>query len=91
MPTGKTVQKRMRQNVKKCLLNKSMKSAMKTQLKKFQKLIDNGNLDGAKKEFSLTVSTLDKMAQKGIIHENNINRKKSKIQQALNTLLADKK
>ena len=84
----KTTAKRMRQNEKKRTHNKSIKSNMKTQIKRMNSYIESDNLEGAQLEFTKTISTLDKVAQKKILHRNNISRKKSKIARKYNQLVA---
>lgn len=88
MPKAKrTVKKRIRQNLKKRLRNKSLKSTVRTQIKKFQKLIETGNLESAKQELSKTMSTIDKTSQKGVMHDNTAARKKSQLHLKFNELV----
>ena len=73
---------------KKRIHHKSIKSNMKTQLKRMNSYMESDNTESAQLEFSKTISTLDKVAQKKILHRNNISRKKSKIARKYNQLLA---
>ena len=66
------------------LRNASAKSHMKTTIKKFIKVVDNGTRT-AKESLVKAISTLDKAAKKGIIHKNAAARKKSKLQKMYNT------
>jgi small subunit ribosomal protein S20 len=62
--------------------NKSYKSSVKTLLKKTLTSLTNTNKENTgaiKNLISLTYSRIDKAVQKGIIHPNNGNSKKSKI------------
>ena len=77
MPNLKSAIKRVRQEKKKNLHNKSYKSMVKTTIKKFLDHIKKEELDKAKAALPGTISVLDKAAQKGIYHMNNISRKKS--------------
>ena len=88
MPTSKSAKKRVRQNVKCRLINRSHKSALKTQIKKFILAIQSKNIADAENHFSLTTKKLDKVATKGIIHKNTASRKKSRLARVLNKLKA---
>jgi small subunit ribosomal protein S20 len=71
-----SVQKRIRQAEKARLRNKHYKSLMKTMMKKV-KAADTK--DAAEPLFRETVSIIDSIASKGIIHRNNAANKKSKL------------
>ena len=89
MPNLKSAKKRMRQNDKLRLHNKSLKSAMKTQVKKFLKYIHDNDMENVRAEFPRTISTLDKIAQKKILHKNNVARQKAALHKRYNLFLAN--
>ena len=60
--------------------NREMRSALRTAIKNIRAAIDAKDLDGAKKQLPETVSIIDKMAAKGIIHDNAAARHKSRLQ-----------
>jgi small subunit ribosomal protein S20 len=67
------------------LRNRAYKSTVKTLIKKALISINNLNKDNAstvKSLISLTYSKIDKAIQKGIIHSNNGNSKKSSLAKA---------
>ena len=64
--------------------NKSTRSALKTNITKAEKLIFNGEIDEAKKVVEEAVASLDKAANKGIIHSNNAARRKARLMKKLN-------
>ena len=66
MPNIKSAKKRVLVNAKKANINKSEKSEVKTYIKNFNLLLDNGNLEEAEKVLSKTVSVIDKAVTKGI-------------------------
>ncbi len=66
--------------------NKAEKSAMKTQIKKFDKAVQEGNKEEATKLYPTTCAVIDKTASKGAIHKNCANRKKANLAKELNTL-----
>ena len=55
------------------------RSRLRTALKSIRASLDAKDLDGAKTALNATVSLVDKMAGKGIIHRNAAGRYKSRI------------
>ena len=79
MPNIKSAKKRVLVIEKKTQQNKAIKSALKTQIKKFLASVENGNKEEATKVYSETVSAIDSAASKGILHKNNAANKKAKL------------
>jgi small subunit ribosomal protein S20 len=75
----KSALKANRQNIKRRLHNRQMRSRLRTALKAIRASLDDNDLDGAKEALSKTVSIVDKMATKGIIHRNTAGRYKSRL------------
>lgn len=88
MPTSKSAQKQERASERRQLRNKSVHSQCKTNIIKAEKLIFSGQLDSAQKAVRVVISSLDKAAEKGIIHPNNAARRKSRLIKKLNNALA---
>lgn len=86
MPIMKSAKKRLRQNIKHNLRNRSYKSALKTQVKNFLGVVKEGNVQAAKEELRLTVKKLDKAASKGILHKKTASRKKSRLTKKFNQI-----
>ena len=84
MPNIKSAQKQMRVAERRRLGNKSVRSLCKTNITKAEKLIFSGELELAQKAVVAAVSSLDKAAEKGIIHPNNAARRKSRLMKKLN-------
>ena len=84
MPNTKSAEKQMRATEKKRLRNKSVKSLAKTNIVKAEELIFSGKLEAAKDAVVTAISSLDKAAEKGIIHPNNAARRKSRLLKKLN-------
>ncbi len=80
MPNIKSAIKRVKVNEKKNLRNRMIKSAMKTQVKKFETALAAGEVDG--KLLSATQGAIDKAVTKGVIHKNAANRKKARLAKA---------
>ncbi|MDX9701728.1 MAG: 30S ribosomal protein S20 [Candidatus Auribacterota bacterium] len=90
MPSSKSAFKRMRSNEKKRMINKVRKSGVKTILKKTIQAISDKDADAVKQLLPQVFSKLDKAAKSGVIHKNNINRKKSFITKLASTVLSEK-
>ena len=75
----KSALKANRQNIKRREHNRQLRSRLRTALKAIRASLDDNDIDGAKKALSATVSIVDKMATKGIIHRNTAGRYKSRL------------
>ena len=75
-----------RQSVKHREHNREFRSKLRTALKAIRAALDAKDVDAAKGQFRGTVSLIDKMAQKGIIHDNAAARYKSRLQARLTKL-----
>ncbi|MFQ6122682.1 MAG: 30S ribosomal protein S20 [Dehalococcoidales bacterium] len=84
MPRSKSAQKQARVAEKRRLRNKSVRSQAKTKITKAEKLIILGELEAAREAVVAAISSLDKAAEKGIIHPNNAARRKSRLMKKLN-------
>ena len=88
MPGSKSAQKQARVAGKRRLRNKSTRSLCKTNTTKAQRLISSGELEPARQAVVAAISSLDKAAEKGIIHPNNAARRKSRLMKKLNKALS---
>ncbi len=86
MPNIKSAKKRVLVIEKKTMQNKALKSAMKTQVKKFLTAVEAGDKELATKLYPETVSVIDGVASKGIIHKNNASNRKAKLAKKLNAM-----
>ena len=75
----KSALKANRQNIKRREQNRHMRSKLRTSLKAIRASLDAKDVDGAKAALNQTVSLVDKMATKGIIHRNTAGRYKSRL------------
>ena len=75
--------KRVRQNEKRRKRNRSNRSALRTQIKKLRTAIEAGKLEDARALLPATISMVDVMVRKGVIHENAGNRYKSRLSKHL--------
>ena len=75
----KSALKANRQNVKRREHHRQMRSKLRTALKSIRASLDAKDVGGAKAALKQTVSIVDKMATKGIIHRNTAGRYKSRL------------
>ena len=83
MAQNKSAIKRDRQNVKRNAHNRARRSKMRTLIKK---VMTSTNKDEALASYKETVSYLDRMSVKGVIHVNNAARKKAQLTRHINAL-----
>ena len=72
----------MRQEKKRRLHNRMVKSTVKTAITKARQAITGG--DQAEEAVVQAISELDRAAKKGVIHRNNASRRKSRLMKQLN-------
>jgi small subunit ribosomal protein S20 len=80
----KSALKANRQNITRREHNRNLRSKLRTALKGIRASLDAKDMTAAKAALGKTVSIVDKMATKGIIHRNTAGRYKSR----LSTLVA---
>lgn len=68
-----------RQNVKRREHNRQLRTRLRNALRDIRSAIDAGTPDQVKDAVSQTVSLVDKMAGKGLIHRNTAGRYKSRL------------
>lgn len=83
MPQHKSSIKRVRQDIKRRLHNRGLRSRMRTLIKNVLKSTEK---ESAEKNLNDAVSYLDRMAAKGILHKNNAANKKSTLVKFVNNL-----
>ena len=86
MANIKSAKKRVLVNQKKADRNKSIKSAVKTSIKKVEATVVAKDKEAAVAALANAISTIDKAATKGVYHKNNAARKVSRLSKAVNTL-----
>lgn len=85
MPNSASASKRLRQTKVRQARNKTIKTAMRTQVKKVLTAVSDGDNEKAEVEFKLAAKKLDQAGAKGVIHKNVAGRKKSRLQKAIKT------
>ena len=84
MPGSKSAQKQVRVTERKRLRNRSITSLCKTNITRAERLIFSGELEAAQEAVAVAIASLDKAAEKGVIHPNNAARRKSRLMKKLN-------
>jgi len=80
--------KRIRQSEARRAKNKSEKSNMKTNIKKYANALTAGDVQNAETALRKSISTIYSTAGKGIIHKNQAARRASRMAKKLNALKA---
>ena len=86
MANKKSAIKRMRQNEKQRLHNRLFRGRARTEVKKARLALESGELEAAREATNTAVVALDKAASKGVIHQNNAARRKSRLMKRLAAL-----
>jgi small subunit ribosomal protein S20 len=87
MPNTKQAEKRMRRDAKRRLRNRYHISRMRTYIKKFRKMVQEGKLEEAKQFLPEVISVIYHTASKGVIHKNEASRRASRLNLLLNKAL----
>lgn len=72
-----------RQNVKRREHNRALRSKLRTALKDIRGALDANDMAAVKSKWRTTTSLIDKMAGKGVIHDNAAARYKSRLQKQI--------
>lgn len=86
LPNIKSAKKRVLVNKAKALQNKATRSALKTDIKRFEVAVTEGNRSEAEGAYKMAVKAVDKAVCHGILHSNNAAHKKSGMTLKLNKL-----
>ncbi|HWP94158.1 MAG TPA: 30S ribosomal protein S20 [Gammaproteobacteria bacterium] len=86
MANTRQAKKRARQAEAHRLHNASLRSLLRTSIKKVIKAIQSGNRTEAQSAYQAAVPIIDRMANKGIIHKNKAARHKSRLNERIRAL-----
>lgn len=84
MANIKSAQKRIKVTAIKTAANKSIKTEIKTYIKRFEAAVEGNNFDEAKELLNLVDKKLKRAAQKNIVHKNTASRKVSRLTKKMN-------
>jgi small subunit ribosomal protein S20 len=86
MANSAQARKRARQAVQRRSLNMSQRSELRTAVKSVRKAIAAGDKAAAQAVFKQSMSVIDRIADKGIVHKNAAARNKSRLSAAVKAL-----
>jgi len=81
-----SAKKRVRQNEKSRIINRSRKRQIKTQVKRFEATLEKADVETASEQLRLLTKKLDKTAATSTMHKKTAARKKSRLAKKLNAL-----
>lgn len=84
MPNIKSAKKRMRQNETRRVRNRLITTATRTAVKKVRRALEDGNAADAKAFLPDAVRSLQRAANKGVMHANTASRKVGRLVKAVN-------
>jgi small subunit ribosomal protein S20 len=88
MANHQSALKRIRQNQKRYLHNRTFRNRARTLVKKAEAAISSGDLDTAREATRSAVRDLDKLASRGVVKKENAARRKSRLMRKLASLEA---
>jgi len=88
MPNIKSAIKRVSVIEKKTARNNMIKTGYRTAVKKFEKAVEDANVEEATKLYAEATKKIDQACTKGVIVKNTAARKKSRLAKKLNAIKA---
>jgi small subunit ribosomal protein S20 len=79
MPTTNSAKKRLRQSEVRRVRNKSIKTSIRSKIRKIREAVAAGRLAEAEQELVVTTRKLDRAGARNIIHRNKASRLKSRL------------
>lgn len=86
MANIKSAKKRILVTETKAARNKSIRSEVKTAIKKVEAAVAANDKEAAKATLTTAISTIESACSKGVYHKNNAGRKVSRLTKLVNTL-----
>lgn len=86
MPNIKSAKKRMRSSIKKTDVNTLVTSSMRTAIKKFERVVKEGNKEEAANNLNIAIQRIDKAMSSGLVHKNKAARLKSRLTKMKNNM-----
>ena len=86
MANTRSAKKRMRQNEKRRMRNKAVRSRTRSYVKEARQSIKAGDYEASTEAVKKAIRELDRAASKGIIHRNNAARRKRRLMARLTEL-----
>lgn len=86
MANVKNAKKKIKQIAKTTEAHKELKGAVKNAIKNTDKAVLAGNKESAEKYLKAAIKALDNAKVKGLVHENKVNRVKSRLTKKVNKI-----
>jgi small subunit ribosomal protein S20 len=86
MANIKSAKKRILTSQKRAARNKSVRSGVKTSIKKVYAAIESNDKSAAGDALKAAISTIEKAGSKGVYHKGNVSRKVSRLTKAVNKM-----
>ncbi len=86
MAHHKSALKRIKQNEKKRLRNRHVRSTLRTFVKNVREAVAGNDQAAAREALAAAIPVIDKAASKGVIHSANASRSVSRLTKLVNTL-----
>jgi len=83
MPNTNSAKKRLRQNVAQRDRNRSVKSVVRSRVRKVRESVAQGDLEQAEQQYRLAAKALDRAAADNVVHANKAARLKSRLQKRI--------
>ena len=83
MANHKSALKRIRQNEKRRLHNRTYRNRARTLVRQARTAIESGDLDEARQATRVAIRDLDSLASRGVVHSRNAARRKSRLMRQL--------
>ena len=88
MAHHKSALKRIRQTVKQNLRNRSLRTNLRSEIKKFRELLESVEVEQIKSAYVKVQERIDRSVTKGILHAKTGARQKSRLMNAVNKKIA---
>ncbi|MCR5774178.1 MAG: 30S ribosomal protein S20 [Lachnospiraceae bacterium] len=86
MANIKSAKKRIKTSEKRTLRNKSVRSGVKTSIKKVYSAIESADKNAAAEALKSAIGALEKAGSKGVYHKGTVSRKVSRLTKAVNKM-----
>ena len=88
MAIVKNAKKKIKQITKTTLAHTQLKSTVKNAIKNTDKAVLAGDKEAAEKYLKIAIKSLDNAKSKGLVHQNKVDREKSRLTKKVNSMEA---
>lgn len=86
MANIKSAKKRIKTSAKRAERNRSVRSSVKTAMKKVFAAVESSDKNAANEALKAAIGTIEKAGSKGVYPKNNVSRKVSRVTKAVNKM-----